>query len=133
MAENKSVLIIDDEEWFYEGIMERMAAQGITYDFARTGQEGLKKWENNNYKVIALDMKLSLGDELSRSSGGGAIPGLIILKQIKAKSPNFPVICFTVLSDEDAGKRIAKLGGIHIAKGIKKAYLRLIDEIKKHL
>ena len=45
MNDNKTVLIIDDEDWFFEPTLEKFEYEGITYDFCRTGFDGLQKFE----------------------------------------------------------------------------------------
>ncbi|MCU0288135.1 MAG: response regulator [Acidobacteria bacterium] len=133
MENNKTILIIDDEEWYYEPILERLEYEGITYNFCRTGYAGLQKLEIKAYKVILLDMKVSLGEELKHIIGYGPAPGIYILEKIKERNKNMPVICYTVLTDDEVVAKIVDLGGKHLAKGSLKDTKALIDEIKKYL
>lgn len=133
MNDNKTVLIIDDEDWFFEPILEKLEFEAISYDICRTGYAGLQKLESNDYRVILLDMKVSLGEELKHIVGYVPAPGIYVLEKIKKKRPNLPVICYTVLSDDEVVDKIIELGGKHIAKGSIKDTNTLIAEIKKCL
>ncbi|MCP4154049.1 MAG: response regulator [bacterium] len=127
---SKSVLFIDDEEWFLEPTMERLEHGGITFDYCRTGFDGLKKIETGDYKVVILDMKVSLGEELKRVVGYEYAKGIYILQQIKKTKTQLPVLCYTVLKDKEILSEIEEAGGSHITKGGEED---LVDEIKKIL
>lgn len=133
MNNNKTVLIIDDEDWFFEPVLEKFEYEGITYDFCRTGYKGLQKLEANDYGIVLLDMKVSLGEELKHIVGYEPAPGIYILEQIKKKKPGLSVICYTVLSDDEVVGKILELDGKHIAKGSIKDTNTLIAEIKKYV
>ena len=53
-----SVLIIDDEEEITESIELLLSSEGLTTDTAASGEEGLKKIEENNYDLVLLDLML---------------------------------------------------------------------------
>lgn len=126
---SKKVLIIDDEKWFFEPFLERLDFEKISYDFCRNGTQGLKKLKENDYKVIVLDMKVTLGKDLIHLQGED-VPGILIFKEIRKSKPNIPVICWTVLSDEYIKSTVSELGGKYFAKGGNED--KCIKEIKKH-
>lgn len=112
---DKNVLIIDDEKWFFEPFLERLESEKITYDFCKNGTQGLKKLKKNDYKVIVLDMKVTLGAELVHLQGED-VPGLLIFKEIRKIKPKIPIICWTVLVDETIKREIHALGGKYFSK-----------------
>lgn len=129
---SKTVLIIDDEDWFLEPILERMDSEGITYDYCGTGYEGLSKISSEDYKVVVLDMKVSLGKELKDVIAHEPAAGIYVVEEIKKKKSELPVICYTVLSDEEVVSKIKELGGKHLAKGSMEDVTTLIEEIKRY-
>jgi DNA-binding response OmpR family regulator len=52
------VLIVDDEEEIRESIEILLTSEGLTVDTATSGEEGLKKIEDNAYDVVLLDLML---------------------------------------------------------------------------
>lgn len=113
---NKDVLIIDDEPWFFEPFLDRLDFEKISYDYCKNGSEGLKKLQTNIYKLVVLDMKVSLGQEDQEIQGDDP-PGLYLLEKIKMDKPYLPVLCYTVLTDGEVVNKIERLGGKHIPKG----------------
>ncbi|MCP4154045.1 MAG: response regulator [bacterium] len=126
----RKILIIDDEKWFFEPILERLDYEQITYDFCKNGSCGLKKLKDkkNSYKAIILDMKVSLGDLLKEQLGKD-IPGILIFKEIRKIEKNIPVICWTVHSDEEVIGKITSLQGKYFRKAGNEE--DFFDEVKR--
>jgi tetratricopeptide (TPR) repeat protein len=124
---NKDILIIDDEQWFFEPFLDRLDFEKISHDYCDNGSEGLKKLQTNAYKLVVLDMKVSLGDEY-RDMADYDVPGLYLLEKIKMQMPYLPVLCYTVLTDGEIVSKIEGFGGKHIPKGT--GDISLIKDIK---
>ena len=77
------ILIIEDEKKIVSFIKNGLRSEGYTVDAAFDGEEGLYKAEEGNYDLIVLDVKLPLLD------------GFSLLKQLRAKGKNTPVIMLT--------------------------------------
>jgi len=125
----KKVLIIDDEKWFFEPILDRLTYEKIGFDFCISGSQGLEYLKANKYRVVILDIKVTLGRNLQHLLGKDA-SGISILEEIRKIEHRIPVICFTVLNDEEIRDKILKLGGKHILKATDDD--ELINTIKKH-
>jgi DNA-binding NtrC family response regulator len=125
---NKDVLIIDDEPWFFEPFLDILDCEKISFDYCHNGSEGLKKFQENAYKLVVLDMRVSLGDE-HRDIAEYDVHGLYLLEKIKMQMPYLPVLCYTVLTDDDIVSKIEELGGKYIPKG--PGDKSIIDEIKR--
>jgi DNA-binding NtrC family response regulator len=80
-----TVLIIDDEEEIRESIEILLNSEGLATDTAATGEEGLKKIEENLYDLVLLDLMLP-----GRS-------GMEIQKDIKRIDPTLPVVIITAI------------------------------------
>jgi DNA-binding response OmpR family regulator len=127
---SRKILIIDDEKWFFNPFLEHLEADNIAYDYCEDGSKGLAKLETDDFSAVVLDMKVSLGERLAHMLGQD-VPGILIFKEIKKIKPNIPVICWTVLSDEEIKKKVRDLGGTYISKAGSDS--EFIDEIKRHL
>src|SRR6058998_1412756 len=86
MSRRKAVvLIIDDEEEIRESIELLLNSEGLSTDTASTGEEGLKKIEENLYDAVLLDLMLP------------GKSGMEIHKDIKRIDPTLPVIIITAI------------------------------------
>jgi DNA-binding NtrC family response regulator len=79
------VLIIDDEEEIRESIEMLLNSEGVATDTAATGEEGLKKIEENLYDAVLLDLMLP------------GKCGMDVQKDIKRIDPTLPVVIITAI------------------------------------
>src|SRR5947207_2633058 len=79
------VLIIDDEEEIRESIEILLTSEGLMVETAVSGEEGLKKIEENSYDVVLLDLMLP------------GKSGMEIQKDIKRIDPTLPVVIITAI------------------------------------
>jgi DNA-binding response OmpR family regulator len=77
------VLIIEDEEKVAEFIRKGLQQEGYAVDVARDGEEGTYQGENFDYDAVILDLMLP------------KLPGLEVLKKIRARHLNLPVLILT--------------------------------------
>jgi tetratricopeptide (TPR) repeat protein len=124
---NKDILIINADQWFFEPFLDLLDFEKISYDYCHNGSDALKAFQKNAYLLVILDMEVSLGDDYWNIDGYD-VPGLYLLEKIKKQKPDLPVICFTVMTEEEVVRKIADLGGKHIAKG--SGAKTLINKIK---
>ncbi len=80
-----TVLIIDDEEEIRESIELLLNSEGMSTDTAGTGEEGLKKIEENLYDLVLLDLMLP------------GKSGMEVQKDIKRIDPTLPVVIITAI------------------------------------
>src|SRR2546423_5945410 len=79
------VLVIDDEEEIRESIEMLLTSEGLTIETAASGEEGLKKIEDNLYDAVLLDLMLP------------GKSGMEIQKDIKRIDPTLPVLIITAI------------------------------------
>src|SRR6267154_2222674 len=79
------VLIIDDEEEIRESIELLLTSEGLSTETATTGEEGLKKIEDNLYDAVLLDLMLP------------GKSGMDVQKDIRRVDPTLPVIIITAI------------------------------------
>jgi DNA-binding response OmpR family regulator len=80
------VLIIEDEEKVAEFIRKGLQQEGYAVDVARDGEEGAYQAEHFEYDAVILDLMLP------------KLPGLEVLKKIRALHLNLPVLILTAKS-----------------------------------
>jgi CheY-like chemotaxis protein len=127
---NKNILVIDDEEWFFEPYLDQIHEAGFSFDFCYNASGAIAKIQENNYELIILDICIPPGEHFEDNDNHQKI-GLRVFEKIREKNTEIPVICFTVYSDEETVNKVASLNGIHIAKG--KDGNALIEKIKELL
>jgi len=99
MSKRKGVvLIVDDEEEIRESIELLLTSEGLTVETASTGEEGLKKIENNLYDVVLLDLMLP------------GKSGMEIQKEIKEIDPTLPVVIITAIGALETAVNAIKQG-----------------------
>src|SRR5947207_2144915 len=80
-----SILIIDDEEEIRESIELLLSSEGLSTDTAVTGDEGLRKIEDNHYDLVLLDLMLP------------GKSGMEIQRDIKRIDPTLPIVIITAM------------------------------------
>jgi DNA-binding NtrC family response regulator len=86
MSKRKGVvLIIDDEEEIRESIELLLNSEGLTTNTAGSGEEGLKKIEENWFDAVLLDLMLP------------GKSGMDVLKDIQRIDPTLPVVIITAI------------------------------------
>ena len=63
MAETKTILIIDDDEYFLEMISTRLEGMGNTCVKSRNGNDGFKKYQEHHPDLVLLDITMRPGFE----------------------------------------------------------------------
>ena len=58
MAKNGNILVIDDEEIMRDVLESLLAQEGYRVDLAKTGEEGLERYQQKNYDVVLLDVSM---------------------------------------------------------------------------
>ena len=99
MSKRKGIiLIIDDEEEIRESIEILLTSEGLTTETAATGEEGLKKIEENLYDAVLLDLMLP------------GKSGMEIQKEIKRVDPTLPVVIITAIGTVETAVAAIKDG-----------------------
>ncbi len=83
------VLLVEDEKKISDFVTKGLKEQGFTVDLAENGDDGFYLATTQSYDVIVLDIMLPGRD------------GLSILKGLRAKGNNVPVIAATARSELD--------------------------------
>jgi len=98
MSAKGSILIVDDEQEVRESLEQLLKLEGYQPATASTGDEGLKKAEENLFDLVLLDVNLP--DQ----------SGLDVLKSLKHESPDTGVIMITAYDSGQTAFQASKEG-----------------------
>lgn len=116
------ILIIEDELETANTVKEALALEDISADIALNGEEGLQKFEKENYDLILLDLKMP------------GLSGEEVLSAIRRKDPFVDVIIYTNYKDFADVKKLTNIGiEGYINKGPSADLIELLDAIKNRL
>jgi len=98
----QKILLIEDDQFLAELVIERFSRTGLDVDLAVDGEEGLAKIEKDRPALILLDLVLP------------GIDGYEVLRQLKANKnlAHIPVLILSNLGQEDEIKRGLELGAL---------------------
>lgn len=99
-AEEKPVLVVDDEEIVRESVTDWLKSEGYNVDSAEDGLRALDKVKKKDYEVVVLDMKMP------------GMDGLTVLKQIHATNPGIKVIIITAYASVETAVQALKDGAV---------------------
>ncbi|MEW9502346.1 response regulator transcription factor [Jeotgalibacillus marinus] len=97
MKKMYKILVVEDNLYIQNLVMEFLESQHYHVEVANDGEECLKKYQNNNFDLIILDIMLPKMD------------GFQICQMIRKKS-SIPIILLTALGDEFDQLRGFELG-----------------------
>jgi len=97
-----TVLVVDDESLIRWTLAERLGAEGVAVVEAETAKAALAQF-GPDIDLVLLDFKLPDSD------------GLTVLKTMKAKDPDVPVILLTAFSSIETAVEAMKQGAYHYA------------------
>lgn len=94
----KRVLIVDDDKWICEGLSRLLFKKGLHVDLSMTGEGALEKLDRESFDLIMIDYRLS------------DMSGIEVLKEIRKKDAELPVIFLTGYGSENVAINAFKLG-----------------------
>lgn len=95
---NRKILVVDDETEIVDQVKEYFEGEGFSVMTAETGDAGIKLITKEAPDILILDMKLP------------DMSGLLVLKYVKAQSPNTKVIVITGYIDQGMFDQAEELG-----------------------
>src|ERR1043166_1226825 len=95
-----SILVIDDESEIREGLEMLLSSEGYGVYSAETGESGLARLEERPFDLLLLDV--SLPDR----------NGLDLLKDVRRRDPNLPIVLITAYGSIDMARAAFKNGAM---------------------
>jgi two-component system nitrogen regulation response regulator NtrX len=112
----KTVLLIDDDQWFLEPLADALDYEGYKVIKARTAADALGVLEREKVDLVTIDIMLDPGEEFKgKVDSHGA--GLFLCREISKKYPNIDAFCISVVSEMSTIQEIESLGIRFLRKG----------------
>jgi two-component system copper resistance phosphate regulon response regulator CusR len=92
------ILVIEDEARILAFVVRALRAEGFTVGVAKQGEEGLTRALANAYDLIVLDLMLP------------GMDGLEVLRKLRVRKPELPVLILSARSDLDTKLRGFEFG-----------------------
>ena len=99
MPEKSSILVIDDEPEICESLAQLLRMEGYRADTAPDAESGLKKFGQNPFDLVLLDVSLPEREQ-----------GVEVLRSIKRDNPETPVIMITAYDSSETAFTVSKEG-----------------------
>jgi two-component system, sensor histidine kinase and response regulator len=98
MSEKPKLLIIDDEEIVLKSTLKILSKADWEIDTARSGEDGLEKYQQKKYDVVVTDLKMP------------GVGGIEVLKKIKKINPQQIAVVFTGHANVETARDSLKAG-----------------------
>lgn len=116
------VLIIEDEINTATPVKMALELEGISADIANNGKQGLEKFEQGEYDLILLDLKMP------------GMSGEEVLTEVRRQDPFIDIIIYTNYTDFADIKKLTNIGiDGYVNKGPDAELTELVDMIKAKL
>lgn len=96
----KTVLLIDDEKGYAEGLQDALDYEGFRVLTATTAEEALSILRNERVDLATVDIMMPPGRSLE-SKVPSYMTGVILCRTIKKHYPHTQVICISVVTDRN--------------------------------
>lgn len=116
MSQNKTALLIDDEQAFLEPLADALEFEGVRVLKARTAEEALLLLQHQHIDLVTIDIMLDPGPELGAHVESHSA-GLFLCHEIRKKYPQLDAFCISVISDIGTIREIESLGIRFLRKG----------------
>ena len=115
MDKKANILIIDDDEAILDSCRQVLDKEGYAVETAKNGSEGLKIFNEEFFHLVFCDLKMP------------GIDGMEVVKKIREKSPETPVVVITGFGSIESAVEAMKEGAFHyMSKPFSPHELRII-------
>jgi CheY-like chemotaxis protein len=112
----KTVLLVDDDQFFLEPLVDALSHEGFRVLTARTVQEALETLATQFIDLVTVDIMLDPGENLQREVDSQSA-GIYLCHEIRRRHPRLDIFCISVVSDAGTLAPIRRLGIRAISKG----------------
>jgi DNA-binding NtrC family response regulator len=96
----KNILVVDDEKNIRTTLQQVLAASGYKVETGVNGEDGLSRLAESHFDIVLLDMKLP------------GIDGIEVLRQMRHKAVDTPVVMITAYGTVESAVEAMKLGAV---------------------
>ena len=131
----KKILIIDDEKWYVEPLIDRLSFEGYETEFASSCEEALTilKNQSDNIKIIVVDSFLPINEKttfIEKQFHSSKVMGLQLAKYISSSYKNISIIGYSQLNEDEIILDFRRSGFHFISKLENDSFNRLCNLIK---
>ena len=112
----KRVLLVDDDEWFLEPLVDALSFEGFDVQTVGSAEECLNRLAKSAFDLVTVDIMLDPGESL-KDRVSTQTAGVFLCKEIKRLYPRMDVMCISVVSDPNTVRPIRDLGFNVLKKG----------------
>ena len=112
----KTVLLIDDEQGYLEALADALEYEGHRVLKAITAEQALAILRTETVHLTTVDVMIPPGESL-KGQTSSQDAGIWLCEQITRRFPTIDVFCLSVVSDEDAIRKIQSFGVKFLRKG----------------
>lgn len=112
----KTVLLVDDDQWFLEPLVDALGHEGFRVLTARSVDDALDTLKEERIDLVTVDIMLDPGDT-SKDMVSSQAAGVFLCSEIKRLYPRLDMFCISVVSDPDTVEPIRRLGIRILNKG----------------
>ncbi|HEY2917653.1 MAG TPA: response regulator [Candidatus Binatia bacterium] len=113
---SKTVLLIDDDQWFLEPLVDALQHAGYRVLTARTAEDALVTLGREPVDLVTIDIMLDPGETLHKTVDTHSA-GMYLCREITKRYPQMDAFCISVVSDVDMIRDIQRLGIRFLSKG----------------
>lgn len=112
------VLLVDDDRGFLEALVKRLSRRGLQVTGTSSPEEALRSVSSEKFDAVILDLKMP------------GMDGIEVLRQMKLKQPELPVILYTGFGSVESSITAMRYGAMDFIE--KPADINvLMDKIRK--
>lgn len=112
----KSVLIVDDEQWFLEALDDALTFEGFRVLKARDVSTALEILQQEKVDLITIDVMLSPGTKLE-GKVDPLLAGVYLCERVAQDCPEMSAFCISVITDPVTIMKIQHYGIRFLRKG----------------
>lgn len=98
MADHTKILIVDDEPLIRDALAFKLTKEGYEVETAEDGEKAIEKIENESFDIVISDVMMPF------------VSGFELLKILKERGTQAPVLLLTSLNSENAVLKAFELG-----------------------
>lgn len=111
----KTILFVDDEPWLQESLRCALEARGYECIWATDMTSALDLLEKREVAVVVTDIMMPPGDKFHEIDSHET--GFHLIRRLRADWPQTPVVCLSVIGDENKLRPIRSSGVSYLRKG----------------
>ena len=113
---SKTVLLVDDDQWFLEPLVDGLVHEGYRVLTARNVEDALATLSREAVDLVTIDIMLDPGETLHKTVDTHSA-GMYLCQEIKNRYPQMEAFCVSVVNDPDIIRNIQNLGIRFLRKG----------------